>query len=191
MNHSIHGTVPNLINLALLVCFLSVSSVVTSARGNETSEHLEYLNGGYYLLHHLCEEEAELPLLLDIKTAPPEIEKYADHISRTAKESIAALDRMQESDAGLKFDKNPLPPIERDVRKSIQADKQHQLLFGTTGAQFVRVLLVSQVEASGYALNLAKVLSQQEKDPARVKTLRHVSVEWRAIHQETVRLLGN
>jgi hypothetical protein len=132
-----------------------------------------------------------LPLLLDVKDAPPEIERYADHISKTAKESIAALERMQESDAHLKFDKNPLPPIERDVRESIQADKQHQLLFGTTGAEFVRTLLVSQVEASSYALNLAKVLSQQEKDPDRVKALQHISVKWRAIHLETMRLLRN
>jgi hypothetical protein len=147
------------------------------------------LNGGYYLLHHLCEDEAKLPLLLDVKDAPPEIEKYAVHISKTAKESITALEHLQENDPHLNFDKNPLPRIERDVRESIQADKQHQLLFGTTGAEFVRALLVSQVEASSYARNLAKVLSQQEKNPDRVKTLQHISVQWRAIHEEAMRLL--
>jgi len=51
-------------------------------------------------------------------------------------------------------------------------------------------LLVSQVEASGYALNLAKVLSQQERDPARVKALRRLS-RMAPIHQETMRLLRN
>jgi hypothetical protein len=170
---------------------LSILCVLTPTRGNETSEHRDYLNGGYYLLHHLCEDEAKLPLLLDVKDAPPEIESYADLISKTAKETIAALERMQESDASLKFDKNPLPLIERDVRESIQADKQHQLLFGTTGAEFVRALLVSQAEASSYALNLAKVLSQQESNPDRVKTLQHISVKWRAIHQDAMRLLRN
>jgi hypothetical protein len=181
----------NLIPPGILVCFLSILCVLTPTRGNETSEHRDYLNGGYYLLHHLCEDEAKLPLLLDVKDAPPGIEKYADHISKTAKETIAALERMQESDASLKFDKNPLPLIERDVRESIQADKQHQLLFGTTGAEFVRALLVSQAEASSYALNLAKVLSQQESNPDRVKTLQHISVKWRAIHQDAMRLLRN
>jgi hypothetical protein len=164
----------NLIRAGLLVCFLSVSCVVTPTAGSEISDHRDYLNGGYYLLHHLCEDEAKLPLLLDVKDVPPEIESYADHISKMAKETIADLERMQESDTRLKFDKNPLPRIERDVRESIQADKQHQLLFGTTGAQFVRALLVSQAEASAYALNLAKVLSQQENDPDRVKVLQHI-----------------
>jgi hypothetical protein len=191
LNHFIHRLIANLIPLDLLICFLSVSCVLTPTRGSETSEHRDYLNGGYYLLHHLCEDEAKLPLLLDVKDAPPEIEKYAVHISKTAKESIAALERLQENDPDLNFDKNPLPRIERDVRESIQADKQHQLLFGTTGAEFVRALLVSQVEASSYALNLAKVLSQQEKNPDRVKTLQHISVQWRAIHEEAMRLLRN
>ena len=191
MNHFIHRLIANLIPLDLLICFLSVSCVLTPTRGSETSEHRDYLNGGYYLLHHLCEDEAKLPLLLDVKDAPPEIEKYAVHISKTAKESITALERLQENDPHLNFDKNPLPRIERDVRESIQADKQHQLLFGTTGAEFVRALLVSQVEASSYALNLAKVLSQQEKNPDRVKTLQHISVQWHAIHEEAMRLLRN
>jgi hypothetical protein len=191
VNHFIRRLILNLIPLGLLICFLGIFCVLTLARGDETSEHQAYLNGGYYLLHHLCEDEAKLPLLLDVKDAPPGIEKYADHISKTAKETIAALERMQESDASLKFDKNPLPLIERDVRESIQADKQHQLLFGTTGAEFVRALLVSQAEASSYALNLAKVLSQQESNPDRVKTLQHISVKWRAIHQDAMRLLRN
>ena len=191
MNRLIRRLILNLIPPGLLVCFLSIFCVLTPTRGNETSEHWDYLNGGYYLLYHLCEDEAKLPLLLDVKDVPPEIESYADHISKTAKQTIADLECMQESDARLKFDKNPLPSIERDVRESIQADKQHQLLFGTSGAEFVRALLVSQAEASSYASNLAKVLWQQDKDPDRVKALQHISFKWRAIHQEAMRLLRN
>jgi hypothetical protein len=191
LNPFIRWLILNLIRAGLLVFFVTVFCVVMPTRGSEISDHQNYLNGGYYLLHHLCEDEAKLPLLLDVKDVPPEIESYADHISKTAKETIADLEHMHESDTRLKFDKNPLPHIERDVRESIQADKQHQLLFGTTGAEFVRALLVSQAEASSYAFNLAKVLSQQENDPDRVKTLQHISVKWRAIHQETMRLLRN
>jgi hypothetical protein len=191
LNPIIRWLILNLIRAGLLVFFVTFFCVVTPTRGSDVSDHQNYLNGGYYLLHHLCEDEAKLPLLLDVKTAPPEIKSYADHISKAAKETIADLEHMQETDACLKFDKNPLPRIERDVRESIQADKQHQLLFGTSGAEFARALLVSQAEASAYALNLAKVLSQQENEPDRVKTLQHISVKWRTIHQETMRLLRN
>jgi len=42
MNHSIHGILPSRISFARLVCFLSVSFVVTPARENETSERRDY-----------------------------------------------------------------------------------------------------------------------------------------------------
>jgi hypothetical protein len=170
---------------------MGILSLGTSAKGNQGSEHQDRLNGGYYLLDHLCEDEAKLPMLFLVKDAPPEIEKYADRISKTAKESIAAIEHMQENDALLKFDTNPLPPIEQDVRDSIQDDKQHQLLFGTTGAEFVRAFLVSQIEASNYAIHLAKVLSEQEKDSDRVQKLQHLSSQWQTVHREAFRLLQN
>jgi hypothetical protein len=175
----------------LFVCLWSAASVVTPARGSDVSERQERLNGGYYLLHHLCEDEAKLPLLLAVKHTPPETVDFVDRISKTAKESLTALEHMQKGDETLQFDKNPLPPIERDVRESIQDEKQHQLLFGTTDAEFVRALLVSQIEASSYALNLAKVLSEQEKDPDRVKSLDHISAKWLAVRNEAYRLLRN
>jgi hypothetical protein len=170
---------------------MGVLSLGASANGNQVSERQDRLNGGYYLLDHLCEDEAKLPMLFLVKDAQPEIEKYADRISKTAKESITTIEHMQENDALLKFDTNPLPSIEQDVRDSIQDDRQHQLLFGTTGLEFVRAFLVSQIEASNYAVHLAKVLSEQEKNSDRAKKLQHISSQWRTIHQEAFRLLRN
>jgi hypothetical protein len=192
VNHSTHGFLSHLTNLGFLGCLLlGLTSVTSPGRGSDASERRDYLNGGYYLFHHLCDDEAKLPLLLVVKTTPPEIEKFADRISKTAKESSAALDHMQDGDSHLRFDQNPLPPFERDVRESISDEKQHQLLFGTSNGDFVRALLVSQSEASSYGCNLAKVLAEHEKKPERVKTLQHLSAKWSAIHEETMRLLRN
>jgi hypothetical protein len=162
----------------------------TLVRGSETSATQEKLNGGYYLLHQLCDDEAQLPLLLDVKHAPDAIKDFAIRVSETAKESNHLLDQMQDSDPLLNFDQNPLPSIERDVRASIQDEKQHQLLFGTSDDAFVRALLVSQIEASNYAHNLAKVLAEQENDPKRIKCLEKISSKWIAIHTEAFRLLS-
>lgn len=175
----------------IVLGMVGLLGLVSPVKASEASGHQKYLNGGYYLLYHLCDDEKSLPLLLDIKTAPAEIETYAKHVSITAKESITALEHMQENDSRLNFDVNPLPEIERDVRDSVKDDKQHQLVFGTSGPEFVRALLVSQIEASNYALNLAKVLSGQEKNPARVKALQRISAHWRVINQEAYRLLRN
>ncbi len=189
MNHYIYRSSLNFSIFALLICLGSSSPLISRAGASEASERPEQLNGGYYLLHHVCEDETNLPLLVAIKHTPPEIASYVDKIAKTSRESITALDRLQKGDATLQSDKNPLPPIERDVRQSIRDDKEHQLLFGTTDTEFVRALLVSQIEASGYALNLAKVLSEQEKNPDRVKALQHISAKWLTIRNEAYRLL--
>jgi len=177
--------VPNFI--AFLLC---ISTAFTLGRGNELAKKQEKLAGGYYLLHGLCSDEAQLPLLLDVKHAPSEIEDFADKISKTAKESSSLLEQMEDHDPAIKLDQNPLPPIELDVRQSIRDEKQQQLLFDTKDTGFVRALLVSQIEASNYAGNLAKVLAEQETKPKRIKSLEKISSKWLAIHQESFRLLA-
>jgi hypothetical protein len=171
---------------------LSVTCVVLATsliHGDPSSTRQDKLNGGYYLFHHLCEDEDPLPLLLDIKHAPKDISTYADEISKTAKESLATLDRWHDRDPSLRFDKNPLPQIEQDVRDSIKAGKQHQLLFGTSNSEFVRALIVSQIEACTYATNLCKVLADQETDPDRAKSLRQMSLRWQGMRDEAFRIL--
>jgi hypothetical protein len=177
-------------HFALLLGGLGLAVVFTNPiRASDDSDRQDKLNGGYYLLHQLCDQEAQLPMLALLKTTPPEIVSYVDRIAKTANESKTALDRMQDHDPAIRFDKNPLPPIEREVRESISDAKQHQLLFGTSNGAFVRALLVSQIEASNYALNIAKVLADQENDPARVKALETIQTRWQSILDEAYRHL--
>lgn len=191
MNLFPRSNVSSLTRLGWLVCYLGVASTLLPARGSETREQVAYLNGGYFLLHQLCEDEAKLPMIFLIKDAPPEIEAFAKQASQTAQESLATLDRMQEHDPNLKFNRNPLPRVEIDVRDSIQDEKQHQLVFGTSGPEFVRALVVTQIQSSSYALNLAKVLAQRETNPERVKALERITAKWHKINQEAFQLLRN
>jgi hypothetical protein len=174
-----------------LLIGLSAALAMIPIWADEASDRQVKLNGGYFLLHQLSEDEAQLPLLLDVKHAPAEIITYADQISKTAKDTVVALDGLQQRDPAIQFDRNPLPQIERDSRASIKADKQHQLLFGTSDSEFVRAVLVAQIEAGTYALNLSKVLAEQETDPDRVKTLRHISDKWLGLRNEAFCILRN
>jgi len=126
-----------------------------------------------------------------VKHAPPEISSFADEISKTGKETMSALDRLREHDSAIRFDQNPLPAIERETRDFIKDDKQHQLLFGTKDSEFVRCVLVSQIEASTYAKNLASVLADQETSPDRSRALRQISARWDGIRNKTYRILRN
>ena len=181
----------NALVLPSLVYLFSAAATDTSAKDNDASEARDNLNGGYYLLHKLCSDEAQLPLLLVVKDTPKQIHDFADKVSRTAKESMAVLDQMQEKDPQINWDHNPLPKFERDVRESITAEKQHQLLFGATGSDFARALILSQTEASKYGANITKVLAEQEENPERAKSLRRLSEKWHALYDESFRFLRN
>ncbi len=178
-------------NAVLFILSFCASLLVTTQpiHASNASEPQAKLNGGYYLLHKLSDDESQLPLLLVVKHAPPGIPDFARHISRTGKETIAALEQFQDQDNAIQFDKNPLPAIEQDVRDSIKDDKQHQLLFGTSNSEFVRALIVSQIEATTYATHLCKVLADQETDSGRTEKLRHLSAKWLALRNEAYRIL--
>lgn len=172
---------------ALLLAWLAAGSCFAA----EVSPQQAKLNGGYYLLHKLSNDEAQLPLLLDLKTAPAEVQKFANRISKIAKETEGDIETMRDRDPALRYDQNPLPAIEQETRESISSDKQHMLLFGKKGPEFVRALLNTQIEATSYGLNLCKVLADQETDPGRAKTLRHLSAQWLALRDEAFRILRN
>jgi len=172
-----------------MICLWGAGNAMASGRGSEASDRQDKLNGGYYLLHHLCEDEVQLPLLVAIKHTPPDIVDYVDRIAKTAHSGLDTMDRIKKGNSSVQFDKNPLPPIEIDVRASIRETKQHQLVFGTTDKAFVRALLISQIEATSYGLHLAKVLAEQ--DPDRSKALQALSAKWSARNDEAYKLLAN
>jgi len=183
----------HLISRALFFVFVLTSSLfaTTLICPAEPSEKQTKLNGGYYLLHQLGDDESQLPLLLDLKHAPPELSTYADQISKMGKETMKTIEGFQDHDTALQFDRNPLPAIEQNTRDSIKDDKQHQLLFGTSNSEFVRALVVSQIEATTYATNLCKVLADQESDPGRAKTLTRLATKWLNLRNKAFGILRN
>jgi hypothetical protein len=174
----------------LVACALALSCA-GNARADDGAVSRVNVNGGCFLLHDLLGNEAGLPILLDLKTAAPEIQAYAIKISRAAKSGLRTLDEMQDHDPAMNWDRNPLPKIEVDVRASITAEKQHQLLFGAKGPDFARALLISQLEASKYAANIAKVLSEKDSNPDHRQDFKRISEEWHALNDEAFRLLSH
>jgi hypothetical protein len=163
--------------------------ILTSSAWAEDRAPVAKENQGYYLLHKLSDDESQLDLILIAKDTTPEVASYLKRVSKTAVETLEALDQLKAHDKALDWDKNPLPEFERDVRGAIHDEKQHQLLFGTKGAEFARAILVSQIEATTYALNIAKVLADQETNAHRVKILRHLSEQWQTRQHEAYQLL--
>jgi len=143
------------------------------------------------LFHHLCDQEADVDKIMLLKNAPPEIGQYTKDIAALAHESLDAMDAFQAKDSSIRFDVNPLPAVEQEVRDEIQADKQHQLLFGTKGPAFARTLVVAQIEASTYAKHLASVLATHVTSEHERHALDKLSAKWAALADKGYALLGS
>ena len=81
-----------------------------------------------------------------------------------------------------------LPQIEQKTRAAIESTVTKQLLF-SSGKTFERRFLFTQAESMNYAAHLAKVLHDQEDNPARKEFLATLSDHCTALHDKVIDLL--
>ena len=148
------------------------------------------MRDGFFLLHDVCHEESQVHFITIMKTTPPWLVDYVTRISKLADDTLDILDEMEDHDPSLKSDDSPLPPFERAVRASIRDQKRHDLLFGTKDAAFSRALILTQLDASNYIANMAKVLAADDQDDARARKLDKISSHWAAIRSEGLQFLS-
>lgn len=173
---------PRVLGLGLVAGLLCMATPLVAA------EAASNLQAGFYLLHNVCDEESQVHLITVAKTTPADVTDYVNRVSKIADESLKTLDGFEDRDPSLKLDRNPLPQFEQKVRKAIKADKQHNLLFGTTDAAFARALLFSQVEASNYIMHMAQVLADEDPNAHQTRELLKISARWEKLRNEGVRL---
>ncbi len=147
------------------------------------------LNDGYSTFYHFCDQESQLSLLFWVKSAPHNIADYAARISSTAKDDMAILKKFGVGDSALQLDKVSLPGFEIDVRKSMDADRTQELIFGSSGPAFAQAVCMTQSEATNYGLHVAKVLAEVEPDPDRARVMHRVYDKWLARHVEAYKLV--
>jgi hypothetical protein len=159
-----------------------------SLQGAETQASQSSLNDGYSLFYDFCSQESQLSLLLWFKSAPPDIADYATRISATAKEDMAILAKFGAGDGAIRLNKVSLPGFELDVRKSMNADRKQQLIWGSSGAAFAQAICMTQSDVTNYGLHVAKILSEAEPDPDRARAMGLIYKKWFALHAEAYRL---
>jgi hypothetical protein len=168
---------------AIVSSFLLLPSAV---RADDTQRDL---NNGYSIMHHLFEQEKQVDLILMIKTTPKPVADFVHEVSKSADDDLTILDRMAAHDSAIRFDVPGLPPIETKTRESIKDDKQHTLLFGTQGSDFAKTLLITQVEAGTYGMNMCKVMADEEPSGHRATELRRISSRWEKLRNKAYALL--
>jgi hypothetical protein len=168
---------------------ITLVTLACPARADTDSGSKQDLRAGFFLLHQVCDQESQVDMLNIIKTTPPDVGDYVKRVSGLAKESLATLDRFADHDSSLEDTTNPLPVFEQAARKNIEAEKEHQLLFGTKGNLYARRLLFSQVQAATYIVNLSKTWTERDPDADRAAAMRKMSAQWTKIREEGFRLL--
>ena len=169
---------------------LAALLVLVSPLRASDAEKARYLTNGYGLLYKLCDQEKPLDMILIVKTTPRNVADFLHQVSGSAKQDVNWLDELRDHDKALTFDDRGLPQFEEDTRNSIRADKQHMLLFGTSGSAFTRAILVTQIEAGTYGMNLAKVLADAEPNAHRASVVRKISDRWEKLRDRAYALLN-
>jgi hypothetical protein len=147
------------------------------------------LNHGYGLLHKLCEQEKQVDLILLVKTTPPDVAALLHEVTKSAGSDLDLFDQMAARDHAIRFDDLGLPLIEMKTRDAIKADKQHMLLFGTKGNDFAKTVLITQVEAGTYGMNMCTVMADAETNGHRAAELRRMSGRWEKLRNKAYALL--
>ncbi len=174
-----------------LVAGLVILGLGRGVAATELTEDQKERNAGYALFHNLCEEESQVDMIMLVKDAPDVIGKYTKELSAQAKASLDTMDKLRSMDRTIRFEPDPLPLFERDVREEIKEDKRDQLVDKTSGPAFVRALIVTQVQACQYAKVIAQQLADRTKGPAQKKMLLELAAKWGALGDKGYDLLGS
>jgi hypothetical protein len=174
----------------LLVCALAVTGCATVQKVLPTAawHQARVRNEGYSLLYQLMSQNSDVAKILIIKHADPPVADVIKEIASTCGQAKKELDLLHEKDRHLSFEMTNLPQIEQQTRAAIQSTVTKQLLT-SSGKTFERRLLFTQAESMNYAAHLAKVLYDQESDPARKKFLDALSDRCTTLHDKVIDLL--
>jgi hypothetical protein len=174
----------------LIVCALAVTACSTVQKILPTTAWREarVRNEGYSLLYQLLSQESDAAKILIIKHADSPIADIVKGIANTSGQAKKELDLFHEKDRHLNLEMPHLPEIEQKTRVAIESTETKQLLF-SSGKKFEVRFLFTQAEAMNYAAHLAKVLHDQEDNPARKEFLATLSERCTTLHDRVMELL--
>jgi hypothetical protein len=145
-------------------------------------------NNTYSLLYDLLQDERHLSKLLIVKRESRDLNRLVKKISDLSAIGADRIKAFALADRSLQILTLSLPPGEVATRKAIADTKKH-LLLGTSGREFERNLLLTQLEALNYGSHLAKVAAQEETNGDRAAFLRDIGKSLNDLHAEVSGLL--
>ena len=174
----------------LPLSFLLLGAATPAVYASQGSGPEVEVRDGFFLVLDTCTREQKLHFLPIVKTTPPEVSDYLKQISVAADETIKTIHHLQETDGSLRTEKSPLPVIEQKARKLFIGAAQQNVIFGTKGPDYVRALLVDQIQESVYIGSVARVTSDADTDTDRAKTVSKIANRWLKLRDRGYHLLN-
>ncbi len=178
--------------LLILLFALSMTGCFTTQKNMKSgidSSEVRVRNEGYSLLYRLLSDEGNVDKILYVKSADKPIADFIKEIAATYRDSAEQLKRFQESDPALDVKmKLVLPEIDEKARGAIAFATAKELLT-SSGEEFERRLLLTQVSATNYGTHLSRVLLDRETDPQRKAYLENLAERCGDFHERVIALL--
>jgi hypothetical protein len=131
-------------------------------------------NEGYSLLYKLMLDESQVGGIFIIKHADDSVGGVVKEIGLAAKDAQKQLHDFPNPTNRIEFDVLDLPRVEQDAR-DLESKEQEKQLLTSSGQTFELRLLLTQIQAMGYVVNLCKALVMVEDDPGHINFLNSLS----------------
>jgi hypothetical protein len=176
-------------NVLLLACAATLAGCTStptppSANGGMFRQQ----NEGYSLLYKLMSDDSDVSKIVIFTRADDSVVSLIKEIAGACQAAKKQMDEFPKSDNRIEYDVPDLPYIEAKGRDQQASDDGHMLLT-SSGKEFEVQLIVSQAQATDYAMQLSKALIENEKDPTRQAFLTNVSKQFADFHARLMGLL--
>jgi hypothetical protein len=178
--------------LQLLACFCAFTlagCATVRERIPFAGERQHACNEAYSLLYKLTVKESDVDKILILKHASPSITAEIKAIAETFRNAREQLEKFALQDRGLQLKATDLPVLEKETRDAIEKSTTERLFF-STGKNFERELLFTQLQSLDYGSHLAIVLRRQEGNKQRQAFLSSFSKKCERLREAGVRLLS-
>ena len=131
-------------------------------------------SAGLTLLRDVLARNARVDGILMFKTVDPPVKTLIGDIASSCSRLRDRLDDWARVEDAVDLEATGLPAVEARAR-ALREEWMTRTLLGSSGMEFQLNLLVSQVQALGYASALAEAAAEREPKAARAEDLRHMA----------------
>lgn len=175
----------------VVVAGAALLAAAPAAAESEAADTRE-LSHGYAMFHLAASRLSHIDKALWLKAEPETVTDLLEALATTMGELVASLEGYQDTPPAIRLDDTGLPRLEVEKRQSVYLARGLELgtpIFGRTGTDFERTLLLSLSAAINQQVHLLKVMQDDEPAEPRKAWLRDAHAQLKALYERFVERL--